>query len=327
MTLAKVAAIALAVSLSAGRCGAQATVGPRPSNNAALRYWMAFAEIQDPPADREIVALLERVISGSAAWDEPRLGHVVEMNMPALEIMQRATRLPECDWGLEYELGPNTPVAHLAKARVLARLNVLYGMRQAARGEVSAAADTWLAGLRFAEHMAQGASLFGALTAKAALLTALTALRRTIPATSLDDASVQRIEQAVRRLPQFGIDWGDAIRVEAAAGTMALEQFARSPDARKSFQEAFSEPLPASVKAPSPAEIAQFQSLMERAARALQQDYVALPELAGLEAKIRSLNPVIDRLMPSLARVNESRRETQLARRELLDVIANRRRH
>ena len=46
----------------------------QPSTNAALRYWMAFAVMQDPPADAAATDLLLRVADGSAPWDEARLG-------------------------------------------------------------------------------------------------------------------------------------------------------------------------------------------------------------------------------------------------------------
>ncbi len=33
---------------------------PPETQNAALRYWMAFAEMQDPPADKIVQDLLDR---------------------------------------------------------------------------------------------------------------------------------------------------------------------------------------------------------------------------------------------------------------------------
>jgi hypothetical protein len=43
---------------------------PLETRNAALRYWMAFAEMKDPPADKSLQDLLERTSVGQAAWDE-----------------------------------------------------------------------------------------------------------------------------------------------------------------------------------------------------------------------------------------------------------------
>src|SRR6266853_674197 len=122
----------IAACLLVSRADAQA-----PATNAALRYWMAFAVMHDPPADQATAQLLDRVAAGTAPWDEAKLGKLLDDNREALQIMQRATRLASCDWGLEYELGPTTPIAHLAKARVLGRLNAIAGARLAARGQLA----------------------------------------------------------------------------------------------------------------------------------------------------------------------------------------------
>jgi len=72
-----------------------------PQNkNAALRYWMAFAEMQDRPVDEVTTKLMEDVLSGATTWDERQLGPVVEANVPALRAMQKATALPQCNRGL-----------------------------------------------------------------------------------------------------------------------------------------------------------------------------------------------------------------------------------
>src|ERR1700737_2155768 len=122
------------------------TKGPIQTRNAPLRYWMAFAELQDPPADKATADLLEKTAAGQATWDEAKLGPILNKNEDAILTMQRATKLPECDWGLEYERGPSASIAYVPRARVLARLNTLYGLRMAARGRTQEAIDTWLAG-------------------------------------------------------------------------------------------------------------------------------------------------------------------------------------
>src|SRR5690606_36128574 len=144
--------------------------------NAALRYWMAFAQMQDPPADEATAGLLARVEAGEAPWDEGRLGPIVRANSNALATMHRATALVECDWGLEVELGPATPIAHLARARVLARLNTLAGLQLTALGRSDEAVDAWIAGIRFSQHVAQGGSLIAVLSGRAALRSSFRAL-------------------------------------------------------------------------------------------------------------------------------------------------------
>src|SRR5262245_12606615 len=137
-----------------GLLGALGTFGqikmPPETRNAALRYWMAFSELQETDAEEQAYALLEKMISGELPWDDTKFGHVLNENEEAIQTMQRASRLPECDWGIEYSLGPRTPNPFVPNsARALARLNTLYGMRLAAKGDSAAAVDTWLAGIRF----------------------------------------------------------------------------------------------------------------------------------------------------------------------------------
>jgi len=51
---------------------------PPPNKNAALRYWMAFADLTDHSADQATVKLMEDVLNGSAPWDEQKLAQIVE---------------------------------------------------------------------------------------------------------------------------------------------------------------------------------------------------------------------------------------------------------
>jgi len=208
---------AVAVCLLASRGDAQ------PATNAALRYWMAFALMKDPPDGRSGITaeFLDRVGAGTAAWDETQLGSIVDDNREALMIMWRATKLPVCDWGLEYELGPQTPIAHLAKARVLARLNAVAGARLASRGEWGRAVDVWLAGVRFSQHVANGGTLISLLSARLSLSPSLKSLVRAASQSSVDAGRRQQIAAVVGAIPDAGFDWADAMRREADALAIA----------------------------------------------------------------------------------------------------------
>ncbi len=83
-------------------------------------------------------------------WNDS-LSPILDNNLFAIEIMQRATLLLECDWGVEYDQGPRASIAYVPRARVLARLNTLYGMRADAEGDTQKAVGTWLAGIRFSQ--------------------------------------------------------------------------------------------------------------------------------------------------------------------------------
>jgi hypothetical protein len=185
-----------------------------PTGNAALRYWMAFALLQDPPADAATTDLVQRVADGKAPWDESRLGPILDANGDALEIMRRGSTVRSCDWGIEYDLGPTAPIAHLAKARVLGRLNVLSGMRRVASGQRAEAVDSWLAGIRFSQHLAEGGTLISLLSANSILMPTLNALADVASRGALDAGQRKRMQTAVQALPETGFDWADAMRRE-----------------------------------------------------------------------------------------------------------------
>lgn len=69
-----IAAVAAACLFTAVPAAQQST------ENAALRYWMAFAVLQDAPADAATADLLQRVADGSVPWDEGRLGPILDAN-------------------------------------------------------------------------------------------------------------------------------------------------------------------------------------------------------------------------------------------------------
>ena len=201
----------IAASVLTARAHAQA-----PNTNAALRYWMAFAVMQDPPADKATSELLSRVAAGTSSWDEARLGKLLDDNREALDILQRGTTLPACEWGLEYDLVPDTPIAHLAKARALGQLNVVAGWRLASRGQWAQAVEVWLTGVRFSQHVAQGGSLISALSARQVLRPTLNAFASAAGQRSLDARRRAQIGAALRALPDDGFDWDGAMRLEEA---------------------------------------------------------------------------------------------------------------
>src|SRR5438270_13300172 len=93
--------------------------------NAALHYWSAFAEMQDSAITDQQAKELNLILDGTAPYEDLKYKDLVEKNRPALETMARAAALPNCDWGVDYELGAEAPVDYVRKALALGRLNVL----------------------------------------------------------------------------------------------------------------------------------------------------------------------------------------------------------
>jgi hypothetical protein len=296
---------------------------PPVTRNAALRYWIAFSLMQDPPADKETAELLNKVASGEAEWDEAKLGPIIDANRAAILTMQRATRLPECDWGVEMELGPAAPIPPYAKARVLGNLNVLYGKRQAAHHDTKGAVETWLAGTRFAEQLPQGMSLIGTVVGQTVLLANIRALDVEVLRGGLDENLRAEVKKAVRSLPEYGFDWSTGWRLETYTMELAMKQMREAPDPRKWYAAVNGQAPPSSFVLPTAAELRTFQKLMDGVSQALSFSYlVAKEKLAIIEPQIAKLNPTITWIIPNPSRSNERREEAQAARGKLLEDLA-----
>src|SRR5258708_39614126 len=100
--------------LSDGSALAQRNASLR--DNAALRYWSAFSEVQDIAITDQQAKELNAILDGTAPYDDLKYKGLLEKNALALEIMARATSLPSCDWGLDYGLGHDVPVNYARKA-------------------------------------------------------------------------------------------------------------------------------------------------------------------------------------------------------------------
>jgi len=315
---------ALLVLLFAAAAAHAQTKPPAGTRNAALRYWLAFADLQDPPADQATANLLEKTAAGEAAWDETKLGPILDKNETAIRKMQRATQLPECDWGLEYDLGPRASIAYVPKARVLARLNTLDGRRLAARGEKQKAVDAWLAGIRFSRHLASGGTLIFSLVAKMGLISNFHALTEAAESGALSSAEKRQIEAAARALPDTGLDWGRALEYEEDTLHVGVKQMAEAVSPAAYYQEMMGRPAPENFVLPTAAEVASFHRFMASAEDALRLPPDAASErLKTIQESARRLHPFFQDAMPSLTRINEARIETQTARVKLLEAVRN----
>jgi hypothetical protein len=297
---------------------------PVETRNAALRYWMAFALLQDTAAYPETAVQLQKTLDGEVAWDDAKLGRIVDDNIESIQTMQRATSLPECDWGLEYGLGPATPIVFVKNSsRALARLNTLYGIRLFANDDLQKAIDAWLAGVRFSEDVARGGSLFATLVAKAGLSADLKMLTKAAASGRLTSEQKQHIATAIRGLPESGFDWGEAMRYEGVSMEVLLKSFSRSDNPSAVYEKWFEVSAPANFSAPSGRDTANFykwHAAVESALR-LPPDQ-ASARLKALQESVGQLHPLFRAAIPQLERINAARQEVANARRDLLRVLA-----
>jgi hypothetical protein len=204
---------AVAVLLTVG-----AAMGQRVSlgDNAALRYWAAFSQLQDAGITDQEAKELDSVLDKMGPFDISRYNDLIQKNTLALEIMARGTLLPSCDWGLDYGLGENAPVDYARKALVLGRLNILYAMHLYHSGNPDGAIRALTAGLRFSHDVAKGGSLFPSLVAKDLLVTHLMAVSDALRMGQLSAAQRSRLQNAVAALGN-GLDWSTAVKTDLEA--------------------------------------------------------------------------------------------------------------
>jgi len=273
---------------------------PPETKNAALRYWLAFAEMQDPPADKAKQDLLEKTSAGEAAWDEISLGPILDANDGAIRTMQRATKLPECDWGLEYDRGVRAALPNLARARVMARLNQLAGMREMAKGDSQAAVNTWLAGVRFSQHLAAGGPLIFALVAKSALLPNLRVLTSETQKGHLSATQRTQVSKSLKALREDGFNWAAAWGLEELTLEQFLVELRTSANPKPTYEAAVGEPFPAGAKIPDAADADRFREYMGSVQTALNlPSAISRTRLAALEPQQHALPEAIQRLIPS----------------------------
>ncbi len=316
-------AMLLVVCLLSMNLLAQAQTKRVETRNAALRYWLAFAEMQDQPGDKNLGELLDKTAAGEAAWDETNLGPILDKNQTAILALQRASKLPECDWGLEYEQGPDASVAYAPRARVLGRLNTLYGMRMAAHGDTQRALEAWLAGVRFSQHVAKGGSLIFALIGKSVLMSNLQAISIAAESGKLNSTEKQQAARVVEVLPETGFDWSTALWYEQEPLDISVKQMAAAPSPRKYFQEMTGRPAPGIFQLPTNTDIAAFHGLMADAESALRlRPEQAQDRLRALQESVKTLHPFYQATVPSFTHVNEARAEVQVVRERLLRAVS-----
>jgi hypothetical protein len=317
----KIFVIGTACLMTVGSACSQVKMPPE-TRNAALRYWQAFSEIKDPPADKAIQEEMEKVLSGQAAWNETTLGRIVVANEIATGIMQRATKLPDCDWGVEYSRGPEASIAFVPRAHVLGRLNTLRGIREMAQGHSQAAVDTWVAGIRFAQDLMKGGSLIFALTAKAVLMREMQTLTAEALQGRLNSSQKKQLYAVFNALPEDGFDWALAWEMDEGSADVYMSELLRSKDPAGLFEKMMGQSAPKECMPPSQHQIDLYHEYMAKVVAILRLPPAsAKPRLAQLDPQEYGICETIRDSIPSAQRVNDERMEVMAARTKLLHVL------
>jgi hypothetical protein len=211
-TLRWIPSIILLVAVSVGSAPAQQRV--RLGENAALRYWSAFAQMQDSAITDQQAQELNAILDGTAPYDDVKYKELVEKNRPALETIARASPLPNCDWGVDYQLGPDAPVDYVRKALAMGRLNVLYAFHLLIAGDRDRAVRVLATGLRFSHDVASGGTLFATVAAKDLIAAHLRAVAFVLHMGELSVPQRLVLQRAVAQLGAEGLEWQSALRRE-----------------------------------------------------------------------------------------------------------------
>jgi hypothetical protein len=202
--------VILAVAIQLAPLSAQTKLG----DNAALRYWAAFAQMQDAAISSEQVKDMSAVLNGTVPYDDAKYKDLVEKNQFALELMARGASFPNCDWGMDYMLGDETPVDYARKALILGRLNVFYAFHLLANGKPDSAVEALASGLKFSQDIANGGTLFSTLVASSLLVAHLRAIDFATHIGKLSSEQQIVLRKAVDRLGTDALDWKSAMTRE-----------------------------------------------------------------------------------------------------------------
>ena len=207
------------------------------------------------------------------------------------------------------------------RARYLAELNVLYGIREMAKGESQEAVNAWLAGIRFSQDLARGGTVIFVLVANRMLLTDLHALNGAIRKGQLNEVQKREVYATVSALPDDGLDWVGAWAIEVGAGEDFLQKLRTSTNPRAIWEETVT-PVPNGIP-PTALEIQTYREYALAAQAALgEPPEKAKTLLHDLEPKMLALGAVEQALIPSPQVLNSARSEALTARAELMQALS-----
>jgi hypothetical protein len=304
------------------RTGFAQTKIPPETSNAALRYWLAFAELKDPPAELGIQELLEKTLRGQIPWEEEKLGRILDMNRESLGIFERATKLPDCEWGLEYGQSSSGSIAYVPRARVLARLNTLRGIREMAKGNSQGAVDAWLEGIHFSDQLTHGGSLIFGLMAKETMIPNLQWLTTATRKGQLTEKAKRQVEAALKALPEDGVEWGAIWGMESALLEVFLEKLRTSPKAVAEYESVTGETAVKGCVPPTKEEVKSFREYMAQVQASLRLPPLeSKMRLEGLEPQRKKLCVSEQNVIPNSQKTNEARLQLRAAKDELQQAL------
>lgn len=244
-------------------CSAFPPPNDQLGQNAALRYWSAFAEMQDSAVSDQQAKELNTILDGTAPYQDLKYYELAEKNRAAVETMARGTAVPNCDWGVDYALGQDAPVEYVRKGLTLGRLNVLYAFHLGINGDKDGAVRTIAAGVRFSRDVANGGTLFATLVAKNLLATHIRAMAFMLHVQQLSPQQKSTFQKALDQLGPDGLDWQSAVKREFEVPVRGLD--AKGSSAQAQISTAYESALS------NAAELTRLQQMIAAAPQKLRE--------------------------------------------------------
>lgn len=321
-------ALRLAVVAIASLTAATAHAQPGGDDNAALQYWQAIALVT------------ESMEESLDAWEEtaPIEGDALTLvsdDNPRLELLHAGAALKRCDWGLNYENGPELLLPHLGNARYLSRIALLRARYRFEQGRAQDATDDVLATLELARDVGVDPILIAVMVRYGIEQHATEVLARHLPKLSPDE--LERLAPRVDELPsedvlkqvwgtetRFMVDWLERRLKAAAEG--GDDGWAERVLALAVFDKNSRKELLAAGVPPLEKMLAQLKEM-----RAFYRDVETLTDLppdaqdagvAEAKARVSGDNMLFQILTPRVERVMRVRRLDQARRAMLRAAIA-----
>lgn len=121
---------------------------PSDPNNAALLYYQAF--IMLPKGQDQVRDLAVSLRAGVDPNDQIR--EYLKQCQPAINLAEAASRIPACDWGLQYSKGFQMPMLQLSQMRAMSLLMKADALVFIADGQYRQALEQALTIRRMAQH-------------------------------------------------------------------------------------------------------------------------------------------------------------------------------
>lgn len=188
-----------------------------PEQNAALKYWEAFAYIRPKAAD----AIMDVDWSTIGTETDPAKlpagfrEALAEGAVQDLGVLRYASNLKKCDFEIRYDEGFMALVPHVTKMRLAVRLLVVQERDQLHKGNSAEAVDHLGIMLRMASHLRSDRTLLSSLVGTAIATTAVKEVDTLIASGALTSASRDEMIKHLR-----AVDTADPFNIR---GSLELE--------------------------------------------------------------------------------------------------------